>query len=295
MIGWRPLEVGEPIGVVALSGPVDPVRLDAGVAALRSWDHPIELAANLHDRDGYMAGTDEARLEALLELLDRGIRCFVAARGGYGVTRLLERLPWQRLRDEEVRFVGFSDLTALVNPLAASVVQVHGPMAAAGLDRPTNADRLYDVLRGRPHGGELFRFTEKSVVRHGRAVGIAAGGNLSLLASVMGTPWQPRLDGRVLFLEEVNEPAYRLDRLLTQLRGAAVLGGVVAVVGGSLHRCRPAAECRARWSAIVREATGDHVPVVAGLPFGHGAVNRAFPIGATVTVDTDAGKVLWVA
>ena len=78
---WRCLEPGEPIGVVALSGPVDPIRLDAGLAALRSWGHPVELASNLRDRDGYLAGSDDARLEGLAGLLERGVRTMIAARG----------------------------------------------------------------------------------------------------------------------------------------------------------------------------------------------------------------------
>jgi muramoyltetrapeptide carboxypeptidase len=292
---WRSLEAGEPIGVVALSGPVDPDRLVEGVAVLRSWGQPVELASNLGDRAGYLAGTDEARLNGLVELLDRGIRTLVAARGGYGVTRLLDRLPWQRLRDDEVRFVGFSDLTALLNPLSSSTVQLHGPMVAAGLGRPANADRLRAALQGSLHGGTLFRFGEPSVVRHGRADGVAVGGNLSLMAALMGTPWEADLSGTILFLEEVHEPAYRLDRLMTQLAAAAGFGDVRAVVCGSLHGCRPRAECLARFSEIILDATGADVPVVFGRPFGHGAENLAFPIGSRITVDTRAGKVLWVA
>ncbi|MGD8440012.1 MAG: LD-carboxypeptidase [Holophagae bacterium] len=293
MSEWRSLEPGEPIGVVALSGPVDAVRLDSGVTALRSWSHPVELASNLRDRDGYLAGSDDARLGGLEELLDRGVRTLIAARGGYGATRLLDRLPWPRMRDERVRLIGFSDLTALLNPLSSSAVQVHGPMAAAGLDRPGNARRLHEVLIGRLVGETLFRVPPAAVVRHGRTSGIAVGGNLSLLLSLMGTPWQPDFDDRVLFLEEVAEPPYRIDRMLTQLRGCGVLNRVSAVVCGRLHRCRPHADCTERCIERLLESTGSSTPVLVGLPFGHGAVNLAFPIGARVTVDTRRNRVLW--
>jgi len=290
---WRCLEPGEPIGVVALSGPVDPIRLDAGLAALRSWGHPVELASNLRDRDGYLAGSDDARLEGLAGLLERGVRTMIAARGGYGATRLLDRLPWPRLRDDGVRLVGFSDLTALLNPLSTTTAQVHGPMAAAGLDRPLNARRLDDVLSGRLVGRALFRVPPAAVARDGRASGIAVGGNLSLLTSLMGTPWQPEFDDRVVFLEEVAEPPYRLDRMLTHLRGCGAFDRVGAVVCGGLHRCRPHADCVARLRRTLLDATGESVPVIVGLPFGHGSVNLAFPIGARVTVDTRRNRVLW--
>ncbi len=292
---WRPLERGEPIGVVALSGPVDPEQLAEGLKVLRSWGNPIELASNLRSRKYYLAGSDEARLNGLNKLLDRGVRTLVAARGGYGATRLMDRLPWARLIAEEVRFVGFSDLTALLNPLASSVVQVHGPMATAGLARPANAHRLHELLLGRLVGEALYRFPAERVLRHGRAEGRAMGGSLSLLSALVGTQWEPSFDGAVLFLEEGSEPPYRLDRLLTHLRSSVSFGGLNALIGGSLHRCRPHLECLTRWSELLFETAPEGVPIVVGLPFGHGARNLAFPVGATVEIDTRRGAVNWSA
>lgn len=279
--------------MIALSGPVDPARLAEGLEVLRSWGHPVELASNLLARDGYLAGTDEDRLNGLCELLDRGVRTFIAARGGYGVTRLMTRLPWNRLVSDQVRLIGFSDLTGMLNPLAQSVIQVHGPMTAAGLARPGNSARLLDVLGGRLVGRELFPIAETGVLRHGTAEGTAFGGNLALMSALIGTPWEPDLDGAVLFLEEVSEPPYRLDRLLTHVRSSASFSGVKALICGTLHACRPHAECVARWSELVLEAAPEGAPVVVGLPFGHGARNLAFPVGATVEVDTRRGAVSW--
>jgi muramoyltetrapeptide carboxypeptidase len=290
---FRPLKAGEPIGVVALSGPIDPERLEVGLAALRSWGHPVELAANLDRRAGYLAGSDDERLEGLAGLLDRGVRCLIGARGGFGVTRLLGRLPWRRLSEVEACFVGFSDLTAVLNPLAERFTQVHGPMVSAGLARPGNARRLLEVLEGSLHGKRLFRFGPDRVVRAGRAGGPAAGGNLTVLAALAGTPFAPDLRGRVLFLEEVAEPPYRLDRLLTQISCSASFDGVKALISGTLYGCRPRGECVKTWRDRLLELAPPGVPVVVGLPFGHGATNMAFPVGATVTVDTEQGSVEW--
>jgi len=292
---WRPLDRGEPIGVVALSGPVEPARLAEGLKILRSWGHPVELAANLRERRNYLAGSDEDRLNGLLELMDREVRTFIAVRGGYGVTRLLDRLPWSRLNDEEIQFVGFSDITALLNPLSASVVQVHGPMVAAGLARADNAHRLRELLLGRLVGERLFEIPTSMVLRHGVAEGAVMGGNLSLLSALVGTPWEPDFTNRVLFLEEVFEPPYQLDRLLTHLRSSVSFGGLSALIGGSLHRCRPHSECLTRWSELLCESAPEGVPIVVGLPFGHGAKNLAFPVGATVEIDTRRGAVNWSA
>ncbi|MFV2071464.1 MAG: LD-carboxypeptidase [Thermoanaerobaculales bacterium] len=292
---WIPLEPGEPLGVVALSGPVDSARLQEGLKTLREWGHPVEVAPNLGVGGGYLAGSDSERIGGLVEILNRGARWIFAARGGYGATRLLPGLPWKRLVDDAIRLVGFSDLTALLNPLwcAGGAGQVHGPMVAAGLDGRFNARRLLAVLRGELVDDVLFRFPEGSILRHGRASGPALGGNLTLLTSLLDTPWTPSYDGSVLFVEEVGEPIYRLDRMLTHLRCSGRLRGVKALIGGSLHGCRPAFERSAAWRGLLMEAAPEGVPVVMGLPFGHGATNMAFPIGAPVEVDTRARRVTW--
>jgi muramoyltetrapeptide carboxypeptidase len=292
---WKPLEAGEPIGVVALSGPVDPARLEIGLAVLRGWGHPVVEASNLRRDDGYLAGSDAERLAGLDEVLAAGVRWVMAARGGFGCTRLLPSLSLERLRDHGVSLIGYSDLTALLNPLAQNggSVQVHGPMAAAGLARTHNAERLHALLTGDLGDGVLFRFPEGAVARPGCAAGPAIGGNLTLVASLLGTPWEPDFDGSVLFLEEVKEPLYRLDRMLTHLRGSGRLRKVKALIGGSLRGCRPASERSEQWCRMLVETAPPEAPVVVGLPFGHGATNLAFPIGATVAIDTDRRRITW--
>lgn len=292
--GFQSLRPGEPIGVAALSGPVVAERLEAGLAELASWGHPVVEASNLRARKGYLAGDDDIRLDGFQALLDDGVRVIVAARGGYGATRLLERLPWRRLTACGVCLVGYSDLTAVMIPLAAAgVPQVHGPMVAAGLAHRRSARRLRAVLAGDLVGQTLFRFRDTAVVRPGRVIGRAIGGNLSTLTTLLGTGREPDMEGAVLFLEEVNEPAYRIDRMLTQLAASARLERVAAIIGGSLRGCRPASTRELHWQSLLAEVAAPGAVIVTGLPFGHGADNRAFPLGVRVEVDTDAGVVRW--
>jgi muramoyltetrapeptide carboxypeptidase len=293
---WIPLVPGELIGVVALSGPVDPGKLAAGLDVLRGWGHPVIEASNLRRKEAYLAGDDAERLAGVDEVVEAGARFIIAARGGYGATRLLAELPWGRLEQNGVSFVGFSDVTAIINPLASAgaSLQVHGPMVAAGLTARHNGRRLHSLLRGELAGEALFRFPQGSVVRPGIARGHALGGNLSVIASLVGTPWEPDFDGCVLFLEEVNEPLFRLDRLLTHLRGSGRLRNVKALIGGSLRGCRPAGERADTWRRLLLEAAPKTAPVVVGLPFGHEATNLAFPIGRTVELDTRAQRVVWI-
>jgi muramoyltetrapeptide carboxypeptidase len=292
---FEPLNPGEPIGVIALSGPVDTERLQRGLAQVRRWDHPLLLAPNLDARWGYLAGEDSCRLDGLEWVLDRGARVLLAARGGYGVSRLLARLPWDRLERCGACVVGFSDLTALVNPLAARVgrAQVHGPMVAAGLARPANARRLHHLLEGKLEGETLLRFGAESVIRPGRATGLAWGGNLSMLQTLLGTPFELDLSEAVLFVEEVDEPAYRLDRMLTHLASSATFVGVKALIFGSLRGCGRGGGRPGWWPSLLLDVAPPGIPVVDGLPFGHLTANMALPLGVPVEVDTGTGRVTW--
>lgn len=292
---FDPLAADEPIGVIALSGPVDTRQLDLGLALLESWGRPVVVAPNVRSRTGYLAGADEERLAGLDWVLDRGVRTLLAARGGFGLTRLLGRLPWRRLIGERVRCVGFSDVTALTGPLVerGAGVQIHGPMVTSGLDDPRSAVRLLEVLEGALVGGTLFTFGPEEVVCPGRASGVAKGGNLSLICSLIGTPWQPDFSGAVVFLEEVGEPAYRLDRMLTHLGASAMFRGVKALISGGLCECPDIGERSDEWRALLMSTLPPGVPVVTGLDFGHKAPNLAFPLGTYVTVDTASGRVDW--
>ncbi len=291
---FRPLDLSEPIGVIALSGPVDPARLERGLAALAEWGRPVLRAPNLGRSSGYLAGDDGERLAGLETVLDQGATTLLAIRGGFGVTRLLDRLPWRRLVELQVRLVGFSDLTAALDPLIAAggAVQVHGPMVAAGLETTENRLRLEALLEGRLVGEPLFTFGPEQVVREGVVSGPARGGNLSLLASLAGTRWQPRLGGAVVFLEDVCEPLYRLDRMLTQLRCSATFQGVKALISGSLWDSAEDQDEAGAWAGLLAEAAPG-AAIVTGLPFGHGPLNLAFPLGATLELDTRAGTILW--
>jgi len=291
---FRSLAGGEPIGVFALSGPVDPVRLEAGLDVLRSWGHPVVEAANVRTRGPvrYLAGGDRERLNGLLGLLDRGVRVAIAARGGYGVMRLAGELPEGRLAREGACLVGFSDLTPLLVRLAsAGHPQVHGPVVASLPDDQESAERLRRILMGELGPGDvLMAFGPGEVVRPGRVFGVLLGGNLTMLAASVGTPAEADFAGTILALEDINEPIYRIDRLLTQLRLSGRLDGVKALIYGDLSDFEPADRVRLR--ELLLEAV-PNVPVVAGLPFGHGRRNDPFLLGGVVELDTAAGTLVW--
>jgi muramoyltetrapeptide carboxypeptidase len=286
---------GGRIHVVAPSGPVAAERFARGHAILRRhFDARWLLAPNLHEQQGYFAGSDTERLAALHEALgDPEGSAVLCARGGYGVTRLLAALDPERFRTHPKALVGFSDITALLcwAYVRAGVRSIHGPVVTqiSTLDRE-DVDRLVDLLRG-----ELpmpLVAAEGTSIHGGKVEGPLLGGNLEVLRSLVGTRYMPSLSGAVLMLEEVTERPYRIDRALTHLLSAGALRGVRGVAVGQLTRCDepddghvgPTAE-----QVVVERLETLGVPVVTGFAFGHDPNrNAALPFGARVRLDADA-------
>ncbi len=280
---------GARIGVFAPAGPVHPEAYRAGLGRLRERYEVVE-APNVFARDGYFAGSDRTRLRAVQEMMDdRDIRAMIAARGGYGGMRLLEGLDLSRFSDDPIPLVGFSDITAFSMAFGArNLTSVHGPVVSQlGALPEEDWLRLIAVLEGgradraRP-GGHDVNVTRLG--RHRLAENVRAtwlGGNLSLIAALVGTPWLPTLRSRLLFLEEVAERPYRIDRMLVQMALAGCFDGVVAVVLGDFTRCEPPPEGGGPEAlSVVRDCFDTlMVPVYAGFPAGHGARNQAFVVG----------------
>lgn len=284
MILDRPLREAR-VAVVAPAGPSrNPAALAEGLAMLTARVGSVRMVGDVTGAWRHFSGTDADRGRALADALtDPDVDLVWAMRGGYGVGRLLDALPWASLKPRPV--VGFSDLTALLDALSrrAGSPVVHGPMvhSLAATAAPWQA-RVFDLLDGRP----LAPLVGEAWVR-GDARGPIRGGNLALLAAHCGTPWQIDARGALLALEDVGEPAYRIDRMLLQLRQAGVFTGVRGVLVGTFSDCT-SADASYQVLDVVREAVaGLGVPVLGALPFGHTAANAALPIGREARIDGD--------
>jgi muramoyltetrapeptide carboxypeptidase len=270
---------------VAPSGPFDRALFEQGFDVMRAAGLVPRCRDDLHDRDRFLAGTDDRRLEELRAAIDAPDSDLVwCARGGYGATRLLPRLSREAIRRSRKLLVGFSDITALhARWLDAGLPSVHGMMMTRLATDPAEVrDRLFELLftgRASPLSGQGL----VPGVAHGRL----SGGNLTVLAALCETPFQPRLDGSLLFLEDVGEKPYRLDRALVQCAQAGLFTGVRGVAVGEFTGCDDAGLSGAEVVHEHLRALG--VPVLAGLPCGHGAVNHALPFGTEVRLDADAG------
>jgi muramoyltetrapeptide carboxypeptidase len=289
------LRPGDTVRLVSPSGPTRPDRVARGVALLTGWGLRVEVGRHAYDRNGFLAGTDADRLTDLNEALrDPTVRAVVCTRGGYGVQRIVDGLDLAAVRADPKPVVGFSDITALQLALwrGARLATVHGP-GAAWLDERTpiaSAHALRAALMSTaPVVLQRDPAEETAPVSvPGTAQGILLGGNLCLLTSSVGTVDLPDLDGVVLLLEEVGEPPYKVDRMLTHLRRAGLLRAVAGVALGQFT------DCADDWPVsivdVLAERLGDlGVPVLGGLPVGHGTGQLSVPLGVPAVVDVATG------
>lgn len=283
----QPLRPGALVAVVAPASPFEPSELFRGLAWLRAR-YRLKLAPGILSRSGYTAGDDARRsAELAAAMIDPDVDAIVCARGGYGAMRIVDDLPWEAFGRRPKWIAGFSDITTLhVMAAARGVRTLHAPNVT-GLGRTiTAAERLslLDGLEGRPSEPwtDLTIFHEG---RHALVRGPLAGGNLSLLAAMAAANRSVVPDGAILAIEDVTERPYRIDRMLTSLRLGGHLARVAAIVIGGFTQCDPGPD-GVTALAVLRDVTAAlGVPVVANAPFGHGAPNRTFVLGATAELD----------
>jgi muramoyltetrapeptide carboxypeptidase len=279
------MKPGDLIGVCSPAGPVEEEELRPGIKALESLGFRVYLSSHCLMKKAYLAGADELRLRDLHGLFqDDKVKAIICARGGYGSLRLFERIDFDLIRKHPKILVGYSDITALLLAVykRAHLVTIHGPVLRdMTKNHGLNLGSLTKLMTSRE--SVTMRFEGAKVLRQGLAAGKLLGGNLSLITHLLGTSFMPSLQGALLFLEERGEAPYRVDRMLTHLRLSGLLNKCAGVMTGSFQDCGEPSTVE----ALIRERLGDlHLPMMIGLPIGHGEVNTALPIGVKAVLDT---------
>lgn len=291
-----PIHAGDRIGVVAPAGPPNARLLRQGAEWLERRGYMVEMADGALSPQGYLAAPDRDRLRALNRMLRKPeISAIWFARGGYGSARLLEGIDFEAARKLPKRWIGYSDVTALQLALLGKtgIASFYGPMVVELGQQPApfHLASLERALDGGPY--PALRFPPGNVVRRGRGAGQLVGGCLSLLCSLLGTPFEPDLDDKILFWEEIGEEPFRIDRYLYQLRLAGKLRRLRGMLVGRLVDCQPRDRRRALpLRGIISDVLeGYRYPVVLGLPFGHARGRWTLPVGYDAAIDTGKGAV----
>lgn len=290
------------------SPPLQPKIIDTTAERFESLGFKVRIGKNARLRRGFIAGSDKARLADLdAAFRSKTTKAIICIRGGYGSTRLLPSIDFTAFRKNPKILVGLSDITALLCALSSGsgVTTFHGPMPQSLADPlcpqyswkrlidalTADSSSIGSIVKGCPKKGAKVEMIQK-----GRATGFLMGGNLSMLCSLLGTPYFPDLSKKIVILEEIGEAPYRIDRLLTQLIHSGALNSAAGVALGTFTDCEykgKHSEYRQTLRDVLRERlTPLGKPVAVGLPFGHTPYNATLPLGTLATLDATAGDLL---
>jgi muramoyltetrapeptide carboxypeptidase len=294
------LQKGDTIGMVAPAGFMPIEKMQTCIETLDSWGYNVQLGETTHSSSqNYFSGTDEERLNDLQQMLDdRNIKAILCARGGYGTSRIIDRINFKKFRKHPKWIVGFSDITVLHSHIFSNykIASLHAPMAAAFNDGEFNNPyilSLKDALEGMP---SHYECEPHAFNKGGEAKGQLVGGNLSLLTHLIGTKSDIKTKNKILFLEDVGEYLYNVDRLLLQLKRSGKLDKLAGlVVGGFTDSKDTERPFGKSVHDIIYEQVGEYdFPICFDFPVSHAKENYALKVGAKYHLQIQSDKViLW--
>ena len=286
------LRRGDRVGLIAPASPPTGDDIDRAVANVESLGLVAVLGAYVRAQDGYLAGTDEQRAADFNAMArNPAIRAIVAIRGGYGTMRILTRLDYDAIERDPKVLMGFSDVTAILNAVAtrSRVITFHGPLGAHGSSWDGRAREAIEALLFNPEPPGRLALAGAQPIVAGRARGRLAGGNLSLVAALVGTPFALPLGDALFFFEETEEAPYHIDRMLTQLDLAGDLRAVRGTLAGQCTKCVAPGPSPHAAEVVAERLRAAGRPAVAGAPIGHIPRQWVLPIGSLAELDATGG------
>jgi muramoyltetrapeptide carboxypeptidase len=298
MLGKR-LKIGDTIGLVAPAGIESSEKIEKGIEKLRRLGFNIKKGKHIYDKWGYFAGKDEDRAKDIMDMFeDDEVNMVLCVRGGYGAMRIMPYLDFHKIQKNSKIFMGYSDITVLLNTIyqKEELITFHGPMVNSSLDVEETLESFLSTVMGgheeycieNPVHIPMISNTDKSV--EGRIV----GGNLSLICSVLGTPYEIDIKDKLLFIEEVGEAPYRIDRMLTQLQLTEKLNQCSGIILGQFTDCD--GEKEDNNSFTLSQVLEDRImvlnkPVLTNLMCGHDNPKLVLPIGAKARLNCKRGQI----
>ena len=291
------LQKGDVIGIVCPSGFMPVEKASECIRVLNGeWGFQTKVGKTLGNEFNYFSGTDEERLNDFQQMLDDDeVKAILCARGGYGLSRIIDKIDFKKFKKQPKWIIGYSDVTLLHSHLYSNyyISSIHAPMAAAFNDSPGNnrfVQSLHNVLEGKKikYSCELHEFNKK-----GEAIGELVGGNLTLLAHLVGTDSDIKTRGRILFLEDVGEYLYNIDRMMYQLKRSGKLSKLAGLIVGGFTDNKDTERPFGQTSyEIIRDVVKEYdYPVCYGFPVSHGKENYALKIGVGYKLEVRKSKV----
>ncbi|MDB5206330.1 MAG: LD-carboxypeptidase [Flavisolibacter sp.] len=279
------LQKGDTIGIVAPAGFMPIENMQTCIETLDAWGYTVEMGSTTHsESQNYFSGTDEERLDDLQRMMDdKNIKAILCARGGYGISRIIDKLNFKQLEKHPKWIIGFSDITVLHSHLNCNyrIASLHAPMAAAFNDGEFNSPYIQSIKKALEGERAQYQCSRHHFNREGSVKGELVGGNLCLLAHLIGTDSDIKTKNKILFLEDVGEYLYNVDRLMVQLKRAGKLDKLAGlIVGGftdSKDTERPFG--KAVYEIIYEQVKDYGYPVCFGFPVSHGKENYALKVG----------------
>lgn len=308
LIKPRALREGDAVGLITPATYVsDPDQLQSAERTLRYFGLVPRFGRNVRKRTGYLGGSIAERISDLHEMFaDQEIKAIFCIRGGYGSGQLLDKIDYDLIRRNPKIFLGYSDITALHLAIfkRTGLVTFHGPVVLSRYTEYTQQAFRRAVFTAKPMGAftnpkeanELRPQHSLRTIRSGEASGRLVGGNLSLIAMTMGTPFEIDTENKILFLEDVGEEPYRIDRMLTNLRLAGKLHRAAGIIFGECAECtprdfRPGFQSTFSLGEVLDNVLGDlPIPVLSGLTIGHTTDQLTLPLGVSATLDASRGE-----
>jgi muramoyltetrapeptide carboxypeptidase len=286
------LKPGDTIGIVAPAGPFDRQTFLRGVRIIEDMGFNIFTPPGLFEKNRYLAGSDNHRVQFVNQLFaDTSVDAIICARGGYGSMRILPMLDYDTIQNNPKAFIGFSDITILLSVLFSrcNLVTFHGPVVTSLAD--ASEETKCSLLSNVTSAGNLeIKLLNGKTIIPGVAAGEVCGGNLTMLCHLVGTPFAPDFENKVLFLEDRGEAPYRIDRMLVHMELAGCFKGLAGIILGTFEGCGPIEDV----IEIMVEIFEKHsIPVLAGLDAGHGRHNLTIPLGIEATLDADRHSLIY--
>ena len=285
------LKQGDTIGIAAPASPLTPGELDNGINYFRKKGFEVKVGKAVFSRERFLAGTDRERADDLMEFFaNPDVKAIFTAGGGYGTMRLLDVLDYDLICSNPKIFTGFSDTTALqLAFLAKSGLISYSGITLATDFKDGHLDPVIETSLWKAITNEPQCFKNLEVYNCGDFQGALIGGCLTLVTGLLGTDYLPQVDGAVLLLEEVKEQPYRVDRMFAQLRLAGVFKKISALVLGEFVDCLSKDPSDGTIEDVIEELTKSvDIPVIRGIPYGHGHSRNVLPIGGSASFSADS-------